>query len=145
MLGLPLAPVAAPSASAACVGPYLLVGDVQHRPSIRAGASLTVEGRAFVRGCDDTGSVNMFGCRSSQGEVETPMSNVVLSLRQGDERWRLGTENAGSAADNRLGHVTWQVAVPAEVETGRALLVADVPPHGRDTMDTGLPVVVRQR
>lgn len=143
LLGLACAPAVALPASASCAGPYLTVGEVQQNPTIRAGESLPVEGRAFVRGCDDTGSVNMFGCRSSVGEEETPMEDVGLFLRQGGQRWALGVEDAGSAADNRLGHITWQVRVPATVAPGPAVLVADVRPRGRNPMDTRLPVEVR--
>lgn len=143
MLGLACAPVVVLPASASCAGPYLMVGEVQQDPTIHAAESLRVDGRAFVRGCDDTGSVNMFGCRSSVGEAETPMEKVWLFLRQGDQRWVLGVGDARSAADNRLGHITWRVRVPADVAAGPAVLVADVHPRGRNPMDTRLSVDVR--
>ena len=105
---------------------------------------MTVEGRAFSRGCNDTGSENAFGCQTSETEPETPMEDVVLLLRQGGQEWELGTEDAGSAAEKQQGHITWQAQVPAELERGRAVLIADVAPRGKDGLDTRLPLVIRQ-
>jgi hypothetical protein len=148
MLALAFVPLPTGAASASCAAPYLAVGHRQEHPHVRPGAGLTVVGRAFVRGCDDTGAVSegSFGCHSTEHRTpSTPMRDVVLLLRQGDRAWRLGTEDAGSAADNTLGRVTWRVRVPAGVAAGRAVLVADVSPRGPDPLDARLPVVVRRR
>jgi hypothetical protein len=142
LLTLLALPVPANPATASCVGPYMFVGKVQKSTVIDPAATLSVSGRAFARGCDDTGSSSIFGCRSSQGERLTPMQDVVLLLRQGDQRWRLGVADAKSAEQNQLGRITWHVQVPAEVRTGRATLVADIRPRGSDGLDARLPVRV---
>jgi hypothetical protein len=145
LLTLLALPVPTTPATASCVGPYVFVGRVEKSTVINPAAALRVSGRAFVRGCDDTGSSSIFGCRSSQGERETPMQDVVLLLKQGDQRWRLGSGDAGSAEQNQLGHITWHVQVPAEVRSGRATLVADIRPRGSDGLDARLPVQVSRR
>ena len=147
LLALALTPVRLGSAVASCAAPSLVVEGTRGRPVIDQAMDLTVDGRAFVHGCDDTGAVtvNAFGCESSeQRERTTPMRNVRLLLQQGDERWVLGAEDAGSAADSRLGHISWRVRVPADVEAGPAALVADVPPRGEDALDARLRVLVRR-
>ena len=138
-------PVPADPATASCVGPYLFVGKVQNDTVIDPAADLSVSGRAFARGCDDTGSSSVFGCQPSQGERTTAMKDVVLLLKQGDQRWRLGIADAGSADQNQLGHITWHVQVPAGVRTGRATFVADIRPRGSDGLDARLPVRVSRR
>ena len=147
MLALAVTPVRLGSAVASCAAPSLVVAGTQGRPVIDQAMDLTVDGRAFVRGCDDTGAVtvNAFGCESSeQRERTTPMRNVRLLLQQDDKRWVLGAEDAGSAADGQLGNITWRVRVPADVEAGPAVLVADVPPRGEDALDARLRVLISQ-
>lgn len=128
MAGVSLLPSGGSSAS--CAGPTLTVVGT---PTL--GRSLVVEGRAFVEGCNDTGSRDVFGCSTSTPEPEIPFEDVRLVLRQGERSWVLGTEDAGTAEDNKLGHVTWDVQVPSDVRPGPARLVADV---------ARLPVVVRR-
>jgi len=145
LLTLLALPVPANPATASCVGPYLFVGKVQHDTVIDPAAALSVSGRAFARGCDDTGASSIFGCQSSQGERTTAMRDVVLLLKQGDQHWRLGVADAGSAEHQRLGHITWHVQVPTGVQAGRATLVADIRPRGVDGLDARLPVRVSRR
>ena len=63
------------------------------------------------------------------------MQDVALELRQDGRSWRLGTADAGTAEEQRLGYVTWTVELPEGVQPGRARLVAD----------TAQPVDVRVR
>ena len=152
MLALTITPVPLGSAVASCAAPSLVVEGTQGRPVIDQAMDLTVDGRAFVRGCDDTGAVtvNAFGCESSEQRGRTtPMRNVRLLLQQDDKRWVLGAEDAGaddvgSGADGQLGNITWRVRVPADVEAGPAVLVADVPPRGEDALDARLRVLISQ-
>ena len=62
------------------------------------------------------------------------MSDIVLSLRQGPRMFTVAVEDAGVAADDTLGQVTWTFTVPDEVRPGPAVLVADT---------ARLPVLIR--
>ena len=124
------------TASAQCAAPWLYVGDrEQRRPAISKDDPVTVEGRGVVDGCDDGTGQDVLGCTVDEPEAEVPMTDVTLSIRQGDRSWRLGTEDAGRAEDGELGHITWKVRLPEQVEAGRATLVA---------AEQELPVVVRR-
>lgn len=124
------------TASAQCAAPWLYVGDLeQSRPAISEDDPVTVEGRGFVGGCEDGTGQDVLGCTVDEPEAEVPMTHVTLSIRQGDRSWRLGTEDAGGAEDGELGHITWTVRLPEQVESGRATLVA---------AEQELPVVVRR-
>ncbi|MEI5674245.1 MULTISPECIES: hypothetical protein [unclassified Nocardioides] len=46
------------------------------------------------------------------GPPERPLRDVRLELVQGDRTWLLGTADAGTAADDRLGQVTWTFCRP---------------------------------
>lgn len=134
-LGFLVAPASQPAAKASCTGPYLLDAD---RLVLARGTTTTVEGRGFVAGCRDS-----MGCEVGPGcddcdydePPATPYDDVRLGLVQGGRTWTLATADAGSAADDRLGWVTWTFDVPAGVRPGRARLVAD---HGG-------PVLIRIR
>ncbi|KAA1428771.1 hypothetical protein [Nocardioides antri] len=83
-------------------------------------------GRAFVDGCDDTdGSSSTLGCSTPDDEVETPHEDIGLRVTQGARRWELGREDAGTADNNQLGHVSWTVTIPDDLNPGRATLEAD--------------------
>ncbi len=78
-----------------------------------------------------------WGCSTpDEGETSAPMQDVTLVIRQGSRDWELASEDAGTAADNKLGHISWDVTMPAGLEPGRAVLVAD---------SAQLPVVVEAR
>ncbi len=120
-----LAPWPVTTAAASCASPFLYIGDPQaHRPVAVTASRLTVQGRAFARGCNDTGGADVFGCDNTPREVEAPMTGVTLRLQQDGRSWSLGTRDAGTAEEERLGQVTWRVRLPADVAPGRALLVA---------------------
>lgn len=115
-----------PPASASCASPYLQVAEDSAAPPVLGrGDRVTVEGRAFVDGCDDTGAATAWGCSTDEGESEQPMRDVQLRLRQGGRTWQLGSEDAGTTDDNRLGQISWRVTVPHGVQPGPATLVAD--------------------
>jgi hypothetical protein len=89
---------------------------------------MTVEGRAFADGCQDSQSCSvMLGCTSCQYDdpPPAPMDDVELWLVQGERRWLLDVADAGTADDNHLGWVTWTFDVPHRAKPGPALLRAD--------------------
>jgi hypothetical protein len=132
LVAMSLAP--AGTSSASCSGPTISVGD-RARPTLAAGDPVTVDGRSFVDGCDDQGGA-VLGCGQVEPEPVVPDKDVVLRLQQSGRSWELGTSDAGTREDNKVGHVAWQVRVPAEVRPGRATLVAG---------DARLPVEVTRR
>ena len=130
-----LTPVAPGPASASCAGASLEVVD---GVVLVRGEVATVEGSHFVDGCRDTMTCSgVGGCQSCRYDEppEAPMQDVALELRQDGRSWRLGTADAGTAEEQRLGHATWTVELPEGVRPGRARLLAD----------TAQPVDVRIR
>lgn len=111
------------SAVASCAAPYLKVDD---ESVLRRGTAATLEGRAFVEGCQDTGScTEQFGCsHCDYGPEEKPLTDVPLTLVQGQRRWELAEADAGKASDNHLGWVTWTFTVPDDARPETARLVA---------------------
>ena len=125
LLGLAVAPYPSSPAAASCAGPTLK--NVQDLVLAR-GASSTVEGRSFADGCQDSMSCSAVpGCGSCEYDdpPPTPLQDVELRLRQRGVTWSLGTADAGTAEDKRLGWVTWTFDLPPGVEPGRARLIAD--------------------
>ncbi|HET8615870.1 MAG TPA: hypothetical protein VFL94_10120 [Actinomycetales bacterium] len=135
-LGL-LAPASAP---ASCVGPQLTVttgadathGSTAEAPAIAPsspgsptrvfpGDPLAVEGRYFHDGCADM--VEVTACSGPRTvDPETPARQVELQLVQGDRSWVLGRADAGDAGTDY--GIRWHVAVPDDVPSGPAQLVA---------------------
>lgn len=125
LLGLTVAPYPSTPAVASCAAPYL---DLPAEPTFTRGAGSTVEGRAFVDGCRDTMSCSgVPGCESCEHAAppERPLRDLRLELVQGGRSWLLGTADAGSAADDRLGQVTWTFVLPTDVRPGPAVLQVD--------------------
>ena len=133
-------PLPGDGAAASCSAPYLrVVGgpgspDSQDTPggifdsvaTVVAGSTVSVEGRAFAVGCNDGGSSTAWGCETSEPEVERPMKNVELRIRQGAEERVVGAAtDAGTATQDRLGQLVWTVRVPGDLKPGPAMLVAD--------------------
>jgi len=112
----------APSSTASCVGPSLTVPDQSSPANVTLGFGFAVNGQYFHNGCADAVTSDSFGCHHAS-DTETPMTGIVLRLRQAGHTWDLGTADAGSGL--RLGHVHWSVRVPADAKVGRAVLVAD--------------------
>lgn len=125
------------TASAGCVAPYLRIDDAREElPIVTRGATVTVEGRAFVEGCNDTGGSSGFlGCSAQEDEPVLPHEDILLRITQGDRQWELGREDAGSADEDQLGHVSWTITIPDGLKRGRARLVADA--------SDSMPILVR--
>lgn len=123
LTGLAIAPFPQPPASASCPAPYLEDAGqlVLHR-----GLTITVEGRAFVKGCRDSMSCEV-GCGSCDYDSppEVPMEDVAIQLVQGDRTWELERADAGTAEENRLGHLTWTFTVPDDLRRGPARLLVE--------------------
>ena len=100
------------STSAVCAAPQIRLRDRE----VRAGERFTVTGRAFIRGCDDTG----------QSEPEIAMRDIGLDLVQGDRAWPLGFADADAR-----GRVTWTVQMPDDVRPGTARLTSSGAPTAR--------------
>jgi len=111
-------------ASASCAGPEILVGGGL-RPELPVGGGLKVEGRYFTDGCDDYQQQDVGGCSSPPPITMRPFEDVTLQVRQGDRVVDLATTDAGTAAEQQLGEVTWEVVLPADLQPGRAVLVTD--------------------
>ncbi len=128
LLAVLLLGVAAPlgSAHGSCAGPELSVAAQKGRAStLRAGLPVEVRGRYFVEGCDDTGSSSVLGCSGPEESEEVPMTDVRLTLVQGDKKWELGSADAGTGKDTAdRGHTTWSFRVPVDARPGPAVLVA---------------------
>lgn len=115
-----LAPWPQGAASASCAAPTLRV-DAQAQPVVARGVAVTVHGRYFVNGCNDTGTGSGSGCSGRpKPEPVTPRKEVALSIRQGARTWALGTADA-----DRQGRVTWIITTPADLRPGQAVLLAD--------------------
>ena len=124
-----------PHASASCAAPSFDIEYSERHPYVmnEDATGLTIEGRDFVNGCDDEPDAHEgsgLGCSPAEDSetdtpAETPMEDVQLRLRQDGNEWVLGTSDAGSTNDNELGHISWTFDVPADVEPGPAVLMAD--------------------
>jgi hypothetical protein len=122
LLGLGSLPFPQLEAAASCVAAYLKVSD---ESVLQRGTTASVEGRAFVNGCRDTGTcTEQFGCsHCDYGAEVQPLNDVPLTLVQGERRWQLAEADAGKSSHNRLGWVTWTFSVPDDARPGRARLV----------------------
>jgi len=121
-------PTTVPTADASCVGPYLTLDESGGMPEppvvVQRAATLRVHGRAFVTGCNDTGTTTgVLACQHTEmADEERPIEDIRLTLRQHGRTWELGTED--SAQD---GEVDWSAAMPDGVRRGPARLVAHLP------------------
>jgi hypothetical protein len=123
---LALAPYPSSPSVAGCVAPQLSIGGDQssreHRIELRRGDQVTVDGRFFHEGCDDTGGGDAFGCSADEPEQEIPLDDVELLL----------LENPASTNEIGLGitdaddesRTSWTFTVPLDVPVGRAVLRA---------------------
>jgi hypothetical protein len=120
--GLSAAPYASSPAAADCGGPQLSIdGASAYDPAtsvpLRRGDEVTVEGRYFVQGCDDTGSTGSLGC--SPDDEPDPMSDIELRLVGTGASVALGVEDA-----NADGLASWTFTVPETAPLGAARLEA---------------------
>lgn len=129
LLGLAFAPYPQPAAHAQCASPSLKVQGADESPALlHRGDQVTVTGRGFVDGCDDTGGGSAFGCSGEDGETEVPLDDIELVLvrqRPVLHQTALGVSDAGSAEDGQLGWVTWTFTVPNGHPLGRSSLVTE--------------------
>jgi len=124
-LGLAVLPFPQPPVSASCAGPYLK--DTE-RLALERGATVTIEGRSFVDGCQDSMSCSVGpGCDSCEYDdpAPRPMEDVRLRLVQRDRTWDLSVADAETAENNRLGWVTWTFDLPAGARPGPARLLPE--------------------
>ncbi len=132
LLAAAVAPFPGAPASASCVGPQLATAGQraipsearpgQRAPAVRPASVVSVDGRFFVDGCDDTGGqTSVLGCDRQAGPEDqvAPMKDVELVLRQGGREWSLGTADADAH-----GRITWDVRIPVDLRSGRAILLA---------------------
>lgn len=86
------------------------------------GTQLTVSGVFFHGGCDDSWGPAGPGCRAPQpADPQFPLTDVELTLVQGDRTWALGTADADDR-DQLL--ISWTTTVPSDVPAGPAELRA---------------------
>ena len=124
LLGLAVAPFPQAPATASCAAPYL---EVRERLVLERGATVVIEGRAFVDGCRDAMTCPAFGCGSCEYDDPPPVpyKEVGLRLVQRDRTWNLDVADAETAENNRQGWVTWTFDVPAGAQPGPARLRAE--------------------
>jgi hypothetical protein len=129
LLGLAVVPYPAAPATASCAAPWLSFdGDFPGRGRVEVvrGEELTVQGRGFVEGCDDTGGGSAFGCSGEDvRELEKPLQDVELVVLQGQptmEQTPLAVADAEGAVDDHLGWITWTFIVPASLDPGPAII-----------------------
>lgn len=85
--------VRASPAPASCVGPTLRAADRK----VPAGDELTIKGRYWFNGCQDTGSCSATPCGESEcdyGPEERPKRDIKVSMRKGDQVVFLGEVDA---------------------------------------------------
>ena len=121
---LVLAPLPSSPAAGSCAAPQLSVGgDFGGRDSpvtLHRGEELTVDGRYFVDGCDDTGGGDAFGCSEDEPEPAVPLEDAQLELLD-SARSTSGLALGVADADDH-GRIAWTVTVPADAPLGRGVL-----------------------
>jgi len=119
-------------AGASCVGPQITVPGAPSPSTtvvplggtdsttvpvrLRAGSTVTVSGRYFANGCDDTGggpAGPLPGCSAAGPPPAAPAQDVGLDLEVGGRVVRLGTADADQGYA-----VRWTVTLPPEVGAG---------------------------
>jgi len=122
--GLAVAPFPSAPAAAGCVAPELsIAGDRSTRQQpieLRRGDEVTVDGRFFHTGCDDTGGGDSFGCTADEPEEEVPMDDIGLRLLEkpaSTDGPVLGTADADDES-----RASWTFTVPLDAPTGRGVL-----------------------
>ena len=122
LLGLAALPLPQTPASASCAAPYLKVSE---RLVLERGETMTIEGRSFADGCQDSMSCSgALGCDSCKYDdpPPVPLDDVGLRLVQRGRTWTVAVADAGTAESNRLGWVEWTFEVPVDARRGPAKL-----------------------
>ncbi|MEO7979636.1 MAG: hypothetical protein ABI807_01855 [Sporichthyaceae bacterium] len=126
------------SSAASCVGPQIsavgqaapttptpLPTDRRGRDvalvAVAAGGDLTVTGRWFLDGCNDTSSST--GCSGPTKPLPQPAArHVALVVEQDGHAWTLGYADASGPRHGW--RVRWEVALPVDLAPGPATLTA---------------------
>ncbi|MGN6301038.1 MAG: hypothetical protein ACTHN8_08100 [Angustibacter sp.] len=108
-------------AAASCAGPSIaLVAPTS--AVVRPAEPLEVAGTMFFDGCADTVESGP-GCSGPHPtEVQTPMTDVELTLTQRGRSWPLGRADAGPADAGYP--VRWRAVAPSGLVSGKATLRA---------------------
>ncbi|HSX67466.1 hypothetical protein [Nocardioides sp.] len=106
-------------AAADCAAPML---DVTPSTELPRTAEVTVTGRYFKDGCQDTGvCTGYLGCqRCDYGPEPKPQQDLTLKLRQDGRTWALATTDADDS-----GKASWTFRLPPGVDEGPARLTID--------------------
>lgn len=124
LVGLAVTPYPRSPAAAGCVAPELIIGgdpgSRQQPVELRRGQQVTVDGRYFHDGCDDTGGGDAFGCTTEDREPTPPMRDIELVLM---ERQSDASGIPLAVADADAGdEASWTFTVPADAPLGRGVL-----------------------
>jgi hypothetical protein len=126
LLGLAVAPYPSSPASADCAAPQLSIdGEYSSRGDpieLQRGDEVTIEGRYFVDGCNDTGGGGAFGCSQDEPESTPPQQNVELQLLE--KRSSATGISLGRADADGDGRATWTITVPSDAPTGSGVMRA---------------------
>lgn len=132
LVGLTLVP-AWDRASASCAAPSLEVVGQQGVSAVvlRPGEEITVRGRHFLDGCNDTGpGESDMGCSGSDEAANDrvpSMEDVELFIQHGSTKVsqiKVGQADAGTADTDRYGRIEWTFRVPMQLPSGPAVIMA---------------------
>jgi len=119
------------TAGASCAGPTIVSITPEARPAatpsgqtrpvvLHPGEAITVTGRGFIDGCNDTPGP---GCMGGGAVTQKAAHDVALVLNRSGSGTRLGQANAGDPATGYS--IEWQVTLPTDLPPGSAQLTAD--------------------
>ncbi len=142
-VSLLVVPWSSSHAARTCEQPTLVIeGAPGGVVALRRGQEITVTGRNFVD-CGGGGGGPFPGCGRAEPPAEpAPLTGVELELVGGRVTRRevtLGVADAGTAAQDRLGEISWTVQIPERQAQGPALLQAE----GASGFGVGVAVQIR--
>ena len=112
------------AASASCAAPEW---DVDNDRA-QTGESITISGRFFIDGCNDTGSASWCGGPAPQ-EPEVPMTGIRFQLLGGDE-----SVDAVTVSADEQGDVAATLTVPQDAKAGAYKVVATYFGQGQEAV-----------
>ena len=129
LLGVALAPLSPPAATASCADPTLELSGADpavKRPLLARGKEFTVTGRLYRSTCQDTENRSVFGCSGGDErtpEPKAPKTDLELVLFQGQPAVRQSTMTAADVdMDDDLWTARWTGVIPADQPFGPAFL-----------------------